>query len=113
MGQKPSLSDLRGHQHKILKRIAQLHQVYGRRFHPIAEPKRSVTHRDHLLGEMEWMANDFDRERKLKVANTKRFARAALGIIKLKHEQATRKLEEEITHKKKLANRVAKIVAKY
>ncbi|CAG9318020.1 unnamed protein product [Blepharisma stoltei] len=113
LGQKPSLDDLRSYQDSIIKRIKYLRKIYGRKLHHIAEYERPRTHRDHLLGEMEWMAEDFDRERKLKIASAKKLVRASLGIIKQKQEQAQKVSEEELAMKKKLANRVSKMITKY
>ncbi|EEC73812.1 hypothetical protein OsI_08529 [Oryza sativa Indica Group] len=54
---------------------------------PRGEPRRTKTHWDHLLGEMAWLAKEFDAERKWKLSMAKRIAqRANKGVV----DQATK-----------------------
>uniref|UniRef100_A0A0D9YWP2 DNA helicase n=1 Tax=Oryza glumipatula TaxID=40148 RepID=A0A0D9YWP2_9ORYZ len=77
---------------------------------PRGEPRRTKTHWDHLLGEMAWLAKEFDAERKWKLSMAKRIAqRANKGVV----DQATkdeRKQKEEEVRLRKVALNISKDV---
>ncbi|KAL5213101.1 hypothetical protein ABZP36_023948 [Zizania latifolia] len=77
------------------------------------EPRRPKTHWDHLLGEMTWLAKEFDSERKWKLSMAKKIAqRANKGVV----DQATkdeRKQKEEELRLKKVALNISKDVKKF
>lgn len=77
------------------------------------EPEKNITHWDHLLNEMKWMASDFEKEKRIKKRN-------ALDYIKyIKKHQANKHIEELKSKKrlivelKKRANNIAKTVNIY
>uniref|UniRef100_A0A0D9VJP4 DNA helicase n=1 Tax=Leersia perrieri TaxID=77586 RepID=A0A0D9VJP4_9ORYZ len=74
------------------------------------EPRRPKTHWDHLLGEMTWLAKEFDSERKWKLSMAKKIAqRANKGVV----DQATkdeRKQKEEEVRLRKVAVNISKDV---
>lgn len=80
---------------------------------PRGEPRRTKTHWDHLLGEMAWLAKEFDAERKWKLSMAKRIAqRANKGVV----DQATkdeRKQKEEEVRLRKVALNISKDVKKF
>ena len=77
------------------------------------EPPRMKTHWDLLLDEAAWLANDFDMERKWKMAMAKKLAKA----VKKWHEdralETARGLKTEQLRRKKVAGGVAREVTKY
>uniref|UniRef100_J3LG01 DNA helicase n=1 Tax=Oryza brachyantha TaxID=4533 RepID=J3LG01_ORYBR len=77
------------------------------------EPRRPKTHWDHLLGEMTWLAKEFDSERKWKLSMAKKIAqRANKGVV----DQATkdeRKQKEEEVRLRKVALNISKDVKKF
>ncbi|KAF0933873.1 hypothetical protein E2562_019320 [Oryza meyeriana var. granulata] len=77
------------------------------------EPLRPKTHWDHLLGEMTWLAKEFDSERKWKLSMARKIAqRANKGVV----DQATkgeRKQKEEEVRLRKVALNISKDVKKF
>lgn len=65
------LAELEERRQKVDERIRQYQQTSGRRLERAPEPPRNRTHYDYVLAEMQWMANDFRCERKLKLSVAK------------------------------------------
>ena len=76
------------------------------------EPDRNKTHWDFVLGEMEWLATDFKEERKWKMTNAKKNARAVARhhITVVNNEKRKKKDEEHQV--RKLAKSITKLVKK-
>lgn len=77
------------------------------------EPPRNKTHWDYVLGEAKWMANDFEREKKLKITLAKKISRGILNYHKKAVNKDTREEKAEITRKKKLAAIVSREIKKF
>ena len=110
---KPTLEELYAHRENLYERLTHLQSEYGRKLHPIAEPQRSTSMWDHLLGEMEWMSQDFDKERKLKLNNAKRLVRAVQSSLNQIKDQEFREEEEIKAQRKKAAFAVGRIAKHY
>ncbi len=84
----------------------------GRKSGKKHEPDRNKTHWDFVLGEMEWLANDFKEERKWKMINAKKNVRAVARhhITVVNNEKRKKKDEEHQV--RKLAKSIAKLVKK-
>ncbi|KQK08524.1 protein PHOTOPERIOD-INDEPENDENT EARLY FLOWERING 1 isoform X1 [Brachypodium distachyon] len=77
------------------------------------EPRKPKAHWDHVLGEMVWLAKEFESERKWKLSMAKKIAqRANMGIV----DQATKdeKKQKEGEHRlRKVALNISKDVKKF
>lgn len=62
-----ALEELTKRKHELSIVIRRFQLEAGRRLTRAQEPPRTKTHWDFVLGEMEWMATDFTRERKWKM----------------------------------------------
>ncbi len=71
------------------------------------EPKRTKSHWDFLLEEMEWMAKEFSRERGWKHKQCKRFAKL---VHRHKESSAEQKVKEEEQQIRRKATTMAKQV---
>ena len=62
------------------------------------------------MGEIKWLATDFQQERKWKIANAKKISRAVLKYHQKKAEMKKREERNAYVAKRKLASKIAKIV---
>ena len=77
------------------------------------EPEKNKTHWDHLLEEMKWMQNDFDKERKLKrkkAAEMCKFTKRAQETKHLEVEKKAKRMEQET---RKLCQMMSKNISTY
>lgn len=77
------------------------------------EPKRTKTHWDYLLEEMQWMAADFHSEAKLKIQHAKRQARAIQAYWASFRDNEKRNEKKKEIQIKRLANGVAKMIKNF
>ncbi|OMJ76835.1 hypothetical protein SteCoe_23727 [Stentor coeruleus] len=110
---KPSLIDLQNHYSHIVERTKNLKSNLGKKMLPIAEPPRNNTTWEYLLREMEWMANYFEKERKLKISSAKKCLKSCLQSIKQKKESQDKIEAEFIKLREKSISKICKIVHKY
>ena len=108
-----SLTNLKSHFEEITSRSKQLKSTLGKKFLPIAEPSRSPSTWDYLLGEMEWMSKYFEKERKMKISNAKKFVKSSQQYLRQKRESQERVQSETVKLRVKVTSRVCKIVKKY
>lgn len=88
--------------------VRKLHQA--RNIPACPEPKPNKVHWDWVLEEMKWMANEFNQERKWRLAQAKRFA-AAASKSNMDVESRNRKKDlEEAQAVRKKASWIAKQV---
>ena len=113
LGSRPSLSDLRSRREAVVDRLRFLQQSFGRKCHPLAEPLRVDTAWDYMLHEMAWMAEDFDRERRLKAGRGKKLVRSAGAYLRNKQEAAQRRAKDLEKQAVMKCGRVARIVNNY
>ncbi|KAA6418788.1 MAG: helicase SWR1 [Trebouxia sp. A1-2] len=68
------------------------------------EPKRGKAHWDHVLEEMNWMAKEFSKERRWKIAQAKRFAKlVSKSNLDVEGRERLRRREELLNLKKRAA----------
>ncbi|KAL0041297.1 hypothetical protein WJX77_011458 [Trebouxia sp. C0004] len=68
------------------------------------EPKRGKAHWDHVLEEMNWMAKEFSKERRWKIAQAKRFAKlVSKSNLDVEGRERLRRKEELLNLKKRAA----------
>jgi len=72
----PSLEELERKRTEFADKIKAFQSKAGRKLQVGSEPPRNKTHWDYLLEEMEWMANDFKRERKWQMDQSRKVSRA-------------------------------------
>ena len=113
LGSRPSLSDLHTRRAAISDRLRYLQQSFGRKCHPLAEPSKPDTAWDYLLHEMMWMAEDFDRERRLKAGKAKKIIRSVGAYIRNKQEAANRAAKDMEKQAVIKCGRVARMVSNY
>ncbi|KAL3134959.1 Pharynx and intestine in excess protein 1 [Trebouxia sp. C0010 RCD-2024] len=88
--------------------IGRANQIYERRntkqMPAFPEPKRGKAHWDHMLEEMNWMAKEFSKERKWKIAQAKRFAKlVSKSNLDVEGRERSRRKEELLNLKKRAA----------
>ena len=118
LGSRPSLIDLKARKDTVLERLKYLQTSFGRKCHPIAEPQKSDTAWDYLLHEMVfviqvWMAEDFDRERRLKVGKAKKLVRSSTAYLRNKQESELRQAKDIEKHAIIRSGKIARMVASY
>ena len=72
------------------------------------EPEKNKTHWDHLIEEMKWMQNDFEKERKMKKKSAGDFAKLAKKTNETKHieiQKHHKRQEIELKRKMQLISR--------
>lgn len=76
----------------------------------VMEPERKKCHWDFVLDEMIWMANDFAKETKWRIAHAKKISREILRYHASQKAKETRKQKEEQMSIRKIASKISKIV---
>ena len=91
---------------RVLEHAAVIRSHLGRQkvrksYAPRPEPKRNKTHRDFLLQEMTWLAKEFQKERRWKVLQSKKFANLAkkskmdvVSRVEVRRQQAEKDLRK-------------------
>ena len=92
--------------------LARLRTQIGEKL-PATTKETQKTHWDYLLKEMEWMAKDFERERRVKAANAKKMARGNSKYLSEKMIFAERYEKQKKQEIKKNASTISKIVQQY
>lgn len=110
---KPNILDLHNHYQEILEKSKQLKSNFGKKMLPIAEPTRTTTTWDYLLGEMEWMSRYFEKERKSKISNSKKCVKACHQTFKAKKDSQDKIEAEIVKNRVKTISKICKIVNKY
>lgn len=110
---KPSIVDLHSHYKKVVEKSKELKSNFGKKMPQIAEPSKTMTTWDYLLGEMEWMANYYEKERKSKQNNAKKCLKASQQLLKVKKDSIEKLEAENIKNRTKITNRICRIVHKY
>jgi hypothetical protein len=82
-----SLERLEQRRDELQSKINQFQLTAGRIIKHGAEPPRNKCHWDYLLGECEWLANDFVREKAWKVKMAKKLSQA---VLKYHEKQKTK-----------------------
>jgi len=85
----------------------------GRNLTRAAEPPRNKTHWDFLLGEMEWLATDYQRERKWKMQLARKLSKAVMVYHERRATLAMRAEREAELHRKRLAAHVSRMVKQF
>ncbi|CAI5730360.1 unnamed protein product [Peronospora destructor] len=70
-------------------------------------------HRDFLLQEMEWMAADFNQERKWRVRNAKTLSQALVSHLNRQEDRLARQKKSQETAKRRRAARIGREVKKF
>ncbi|XP_076106363.1 helicase domino-like isoform X3 [Mytilus galloprovincialis] len=101
---------------QVMQRVAELRKDglwSSRRLPKVHEPPRCKGHWDYLLEEMQWLAADFQQERKWKKVAARKIAKMVTKHF-LEMEQREQKAEEEEGKKlKKIASQIAKCVKEF
>ncbi len=106
------LAQLKRSRQETLDDLARLREQIGKKL-PAATEEPQKAHWDYLLKEMEWMAKDFDRERKAKSANAKKLVRANAKYLSERVVVAERNERHKKQEAKKNAGMVAKMMQQY
>ena len=96
-----------------IKELRTTNMWAAQRLPKFMEPPRLKTHWDYVLDEAIWMANDFEMERKWKVAVARTLAKAIKKYHDDKALDVSRGLKSEQQRRKKVAGGVAREVGKY
>ena len=80
---------------------------------PAAEPRRGRDHRDHLLAEAVWLAKEFQKERKWKAVQAKKFAWAVSRSGKDVEARANARVADAEAGRRRVAAGIAKDVARF
>lgn len=108
-----SFLELNSRKNAIELRLKELKQQYGKKMSPQSEPPRNLTSQDYMLREMEWMASDFDRERRLKSNSCKKIAKSIMAHCQRKAAEVARTAQESERKRRRLASHVSKLVMNY
>ena len=110
---KPNFAELQSAQSVLLAKLKSLRSTCGNLLNSIEEPPRTRCTQDYLLGEMEWMAQDFLKEKKLKTTNAKKMVKASQSVVEQTKEKNV--LEEKSIEegKQRLARKVSKMITTY
>ncbi|KAK9804733.1 hypothetical protein WJX72_002805 [[Myrmecia] bisecta] len=93
------------HEEAVLARAREISERQAGKLLPMfPEPKRPKTHWDYVLEEMQWMAKEFAKERRWKLAQSKRFARL---ISRSNLDIESRKLQQQKDEALKIRRRAA------
>jgi hypothetical protein len=109
----PSLEELEERKNALATQIKLFQSDSGRKLDKSLEPPRNKCHWDYLLAEMEWMANDFVRERKWKQVCAKKLARAVETHHKREIGKEFRQLRDEVVQRRKRAAWVSRQIKKF
>jgi len=108
-----TLDQLESRRQHLAVIIKQFQSSSGRKIERSLEPPRNKTHWDYVLAEMEWMAGDFQRERKWKTVLAKKVSRAVLTHHRKSIDREFRKVKEEVLQRRKRAAWVSREIKKF
>jgi E1A-binding protein p400 len=108
-----SFAEMQSRREAIVARLKEIKQDYGMKMPAPSEHPRNLTAQDYLLREMEWMASDFDRERRLKVNLCRKIAKSTHAHCQRKAAEFTRSVQETERKRRRLAGHVSKLVSNY
>eukprot|EP00831_Metopus_contortus_P018146 TRINITY_DN17725_c0_g2_i2.p1 TRINITY_DN17725_c0_g2~~TRINITY_DN17725_c0_g2_i2.p1 ORF type:complete len:314 (-),score=68.07 TRINITY_DN17725_c0_g2_i2:127-975(-) len=106
------LVQLKRTKQEYLDDLARLRDQIGKKL-PSSCEENSKTHWDYLLKEMEWMAKDFERERRVKSNNAKKLVRANTKFLGERIVVAERCEKHKRLETRKNASFVSKMVQQY
>ena len=109
----PSLEQMEKRRDDIASLIKNFHRTGGRKIEAGSEPPRNKTHWDYLLEEMQWMANDFKRERKYHTDVARRLSRSVVAYHARLKTKENRQIKQEIAERKRLAAAVSREIKKF
>lgn len=98
---------------ELTAELKRVQQSSGRIMKMGSEPARTKSHWDYLLQEMEWMANDFDRERKWKMQAAKKLAKAVQQWHDKERTREERQRKQEEATRKQLAGKASRMIKHY
>ncbi|XP_069134718.1 helicase domino-like isoform X2 [Argopecten irradians] len=101
---------------QVMQRVAELRKEglwSSRRLPKVQEPPRNKSHWDYLLEEMQWLAADFQQERKWKKAAARKVAKMVSKYFQELEQKEIRAEKEEAQKLKRIAGQIAKQVREF
>ncbi|XP_052073827.1 helicase domino-like isoform X2 [Mytilus californianus] len=101
---------------QVMHRVAELRKDglwSSRRLPKVHEPPRCKGHWDYLLEEMQWLAADFQQERKWKKVAARKLAKMVTKHFQDMEQKEQKAEEEEGKKLKKIASQIAKCVKEF
>ncbi|OWF46679.1 helicase domino-like isoform X2 [Mizuhopecten yessoensis] len=101
---------------QVMQRVAELRKEglwSSRRLPKVQEPPRNKSHWDYLLEEMQWLAADFQQERKWKKAAARKVAKMVSKYFQDLEQKEIRAEKEEAQKLKRIAGQIAKQVREF
>lgn len=106
------IAQLKRSKQECLDDLTRLREQIGKKL-PQSTEEIQKAHWDYLLKEMDWMAKDFDRERKSKTGNAKKLVRSNQKFLSERNVLLERYEKQKKLEAKKNANMIGKMIQNY
>lgn len=93
--------------------LSELRETIGKKIISMEPSYEKKIHWHHLISEMKWMSNDFERERKDHRGSSRKMNRACKKQLDERKQLKVKKVKEAKIEVKKTANNISKLVQKF